>query len=107
MTKRFACFSAAAFAVACLCSPAHTGAGADDTKFSTLYTFQAPAANTFTSPLGSQPDTLPVLGSDGAIYGMTSVGGQYGNGVIYSLTEDGRFQVAHLQRNECNNWSQL
>ena len=27
--------------------------------FSTLYKFEAPAATTFTSPLGSQPDTLP------------------------------------------------
>ena len=51
--------------------------------FSTLYKFDAPAATTFTSPSGSQPDTLPVVGSDGAIYGMTSVGGQNGNGVLY------------------------
>jgi uncharacterized repeat protein (TIGR03803 family) len=56
---------------------------AEDPIFSTLYKFEAPAATTFTSALGSQPDTLPVLGQDGAIYGMTSVGGQYGNGVIY------------------------
>ena len=54
-----------------------------DPTFSTLYKFEAPAATTFTSALGSQPDTLPVVGPDGAIYGMTSVGGQYGNGVIY------------------------
>ncbi len=56
---------------------------AEDPTFSTLYKFEAPAATTFTSALGSQPDTLPVVGQDGAIYGMTSVGGQYGNGVIY------------------------
>ena len=56
--------------------------------FSTLYKFEAPAATTFTSPLGSQPDTLPVLGPDGAIYGMTSVGGQYGNGVVYRFDPD-------------------
>jgi uncharacterized repeat protein (TIGR03803 family) len=56
---------------------------ADGPTFSTLYKFEAPAATTFTSPLGSEPDTLPVVGPDGAIYGMTSVGGQYGNGVIY------------------------
>ena len=56
--------------------------------FSTLYKFEAPAATTFTSPLGSQPDTLPVVGPDGAIYGMTSVGGQYGNGVIYRFDRD-------------------
>ena len=61
---------------------------ADDAKFSTLYKFEAPAATTFTSALGSQPDTLPVVGPDGAIYGMTSVGGQYGNGVIYRFDRD-------------------
>src|ERR1700722_19598024 len=61
---------------------------ADGPTFSTLYKFEAPAATTFTSALGSQPDTLPVLGPDGAIYGMTSVGGQYGNGVIYRFDRD-------------------
>ena len=60
----------------------------DDVKFTTLYKFEAPAATTFTSALGSQPDTLPVVGPDGAIYGMTSVGGQYGNGVIYRFDRD-------------------
>lgn len=96
MTKTFACFSAAAVAVACLCSVAHAYAGADDTKFSTLYTFGAPAAGTFTSALGSQPDTLPVVGPDGAIYGMTSVGGQYGNGVIYRFDrETHQYTVLH------------
>lgn len=52
-------------------------------EFSTLYSFEAPDATTFTSALGSQPDTTPALGRDGAIYGMTSVGGEFGNGVIY------------------------
>jgi uncharacterized repeat protein (TIGR03803 family) len=61
---------------------------ADGPTFSTLYKFEAPAATTFTSALGSQPDTLPVVGADGAIYGMTSVGGEYGNGVIYRLDQN-------------------
>ena len=69
---------------------------ADDAKFSTLYKFEAPAVSTFTSALGSQPDTLPVLGPDGAIYGMTSVGGQYGNGVIYRFDRDThQYRVLH------------
>ncbi len=55
----------------------------DDGTFTTIYKFQAPAPNTFTSALGSQPDTLPALGLGGAIYGMTSVGGEFGNGVVY------------------------
>ena len=76
---------------------------ADDAKFSTLYKFEAPAATTFTSALGSQPDTLPVLGPDGAIYGMTSVGGQYGNGVIYRFDRDTHQYTspAYLQRAGC------
>src|ERR1700690_3215396 len=61
---------------------------ADGPTFPTLYKFEVPAATTFTSALGSQPDTLPVVGADGAIYGMTSVGGQYGNGVIYRLDQN-------------------
>jgi uncharacterized repeat protein (TIGR03803 family) len=96
MIRRFARSSAAAFAVACLCSVPHANAGADDVKFSTLYQFQAPAATTFTSPLGSQPDTLPVVGPDGAVYGMTSVGGQYGNGVIYRFDRSShQYTVLH------------
>ncbi len=63
-------------------------AHADDAEFTTLYTFEAPAANTFISPMGSQPDTRPVLGPDGAVYGMTVDGGQFGNGVIYRFDLD-------------------
>jgi uncharacterized repeat protein (TIGR03803 family) len=74
---------AAALAAACLCSVAHAQAWGNDPTFTTLYAFEAPAANTFTSPLGSQPDTTPAVGPDGAIYGMTSDGGQFGNGVIF------------------------
>jgi uncharacterized repeat protein (TIGR03803 family) len=96
MNKRIACLSAAAFAVACLCSVPHVVAQEDDVEFKTLYKFEAPAATTFTSALGSQPDTLPVMGPDGAIYGMTFVGGQYGNGVIYRYDRDShRYKVLH------------
>ncbi len=59
-----------------------------EVQFTTLYAFEAPAANTFTSLLGSQPDTRPVLGPHGAIYGMTVDGGQFGNGVIYRFGQD-------------------
>jgi uncharacterized repeat protein (TIGR03803 family) len=83
MTKRLLTLYAAAFAVACLSSVARVAAGEDDAKFSTLYSFDPAAPTTFASTNGSQPDTLPALGRDGAIYGMTTVGGQYGNGVIY------------------------
>jgi uncharacterized repeat protein (TIGR03803 family) len=56
---------------------------ADGKKFSALYTFEAAAPGTFTSLLGSQPDTRPVLGPWNNVYGMTFDGGNYGNGVIY------------------------
>jgi len=69
---------------------------AQETKFSTLYTFEAPAANTSTSALGSQPDTTPAVGPDGAIYGMTTDGGQYGTGVIYRFDPDShQYTVLH------------
>ena len=58
-------------------------ARADGKKFSALYTFEAPAPDTFTSLLGSQPDTRPVLGPWNNVYGMTFDGGVNGNGVIY------------------------
>jgi uncharacterized repeat protein (TIGR03803 family) len=58
-------------------------ARADRKKFSALYTFEAPAPNTYTSLLGSQPDTRPVLGPWNNVYGMTSAGGVNGYGVIY------------------------
>jgi uncharacterized repeat protein (TIGR03803 family) len=58
-------------------------ARAEGKKFSALYTFEAAAPVTFTSLLGSQPDTRPVLGPWNNVYGMTFDGGNYGNGVIY------------------------
>jgi uncharacterized repeat protein (TIGR03803 family) len=58
-------------------------ARADGTRFSVLYTFEAPDPATSTSLLGSQPDTRPVLGPWNNVYGMTFNGGVNGNGVIY------------------------
>jgi uncharacterized repeat protein (TIGR03803 family) len=101
MTKQFACLSIAACAVVCQFATTHAGAQTLATNsypagnFSTLYSFEAPAATTFTSPQGSQPDTTPALGPDGAIYGMTSDGGQFGNGVIYRF-DRGRRQYTVL-----------
>ena len=63
--------------------------------FSTLYYFQVPSA-AYTSPLGSQPDTRPVLGPGNTMYGMTYDGGQYGNGVIYSFNlQSRRYSLLH------------
>ena len=88
MSARWLTFAGAAAAAFLMTAATLPSAVADDVKLSTLYKFEAPAAKTFTSALGSQPDTLPVVGPDGAIYGMTSVGGQYGNGVIYRFDRD-------------------
>jgi uncharacterized repeat protein (TIGR03803 family) len=69
---------------------------AEGAKFSVLYSFEAPAPVTFTSPLGSQPDTRPVLGPWNTVYGMTYDGGVYGNGVIYSFAMgSGHYTVLH------------
>jgi uncharacterized repeat protein (TIGR03803 family) len=83
MIKRIACFTVAAFMAACLCSIARANSGSGDTKFSTLFTFDPPGTVDLSSVHGSQPDTLPALGPGDTVYGMTSVGGLYGNGVIY------------------------
>lgn len=119
MTKQITSLSIAACVVVCLFTTAHAGAQtlaasnsnnesnrsggtnvvsahADDVTFSTLYSFEAPAPTTFTSPLGSQPDTTPALGPDGAVYGMTTVGGKFGNGVIYRFDQDThQYKVLH------------
>jgi uncharacterized repeat protein (TIGR03803 family) len=69
---------------------------ADGTNFSTLYTFEAPAPVTFTSPLGSQPDTRPVLGPGNTVYGMTINGGAADTGVIYRFQlQSHRYTVLH------------
>jgi uncharacterized repeat protein (TIGR03803 family) len=73
-----------------------TGAWVDDDGFSVLYRFQAPNPNTGASPLGSQPDSRPVLGSDHALYGMTFDGGINGTGVIYRFDlRSGQYRVLH------------
>lgn len=75
---------------------ANSALAGDDVKFSTLYKFQAPDPNTLTSPLGSQPDTRPVLGPGNAVYGMTLEGGANGTGVIYRFgLESHRYTVLH------------
>jgi uncharacterized repeat protein (TIGR03803 family) len=82
-----------------LAATAGRSALAHDTDFSLLYAFEAPAPVTFTSALGSQPDTRPVLGPWHSVYGMTSDGGANGNGVIYRYDLDsGRYTLLHTFR---------
>ena len=69
---------------------------ADGTQFSALHTFDVADAVTGASQTGSQPDTRPVLGADGAVYGMTYTGGVNGTGVIYRYDSDtGKYSVLH------------
>src|SRR4029077_17971000 len=69
---------------------------ADGPQFSVLHTFDVADATTGASQTGSQPDTRPVLGADGAVYGMTYTGGVNGNGVIYRYdSESGKYIVLH------------
>ena len=67
-----------------------------DGGFSVLYAFQAPAPVSFTSALGSQPDTTPALGPGNTIYGMAYDGGANGTGVVYRPDmESNRYVVLH------------
>ena len=73
-----------------------TVAHADENGFSTLYKFQPADPNTGASKLGSQPDSRPVLGTDNSVYGMTSVGGNNGAGVIYRFDmESHKYRVLY------------
>jgi uncharacterized repeat protein (TIGR03803 family) len=74
---------------------------ADSSEFSALYTFEAAAPVTYTSSLGSQPDTRPALGPGHTVYGMTYDGGKNGNGVIY------RFDLQSYQYTVLHTFSAL
>jgi uncharacterized repeat protein (TIGR03803 family) len=69
---------------------------ADEDGFSVLYRYQPPDPNTGASPLGSQPDSRPVLGPYHAVYGMTLDGGKNGTGVIYRFDlESHQYKLLH------------
>jgi uncharacterized repeat protein (TIGR03803 family) len=44
---------------------------------------------------GAGPGGRLTLGQDGTLYSNTEAGGANGNGVIYGLREDGRFEIVH------------
>jgi uncharacterized repeat protein (TIGR03803 family) len=86
----------AIFVLALLNSTTAMRAFADAPQFSVLHTFDVADAVTGASLTGSQPDTRPVLGAGGAVYGMTYTGGVNGNGVIYRYdSESGKYSVLH------------
>jgi uncharacterized repeat protein (TIGR03803 family) len=47
------------------------------------------------SPGGSRPDGGLVVGEDGAFYGVTTLGGEYGAGTFYRMTAAGTVTVIH------------
>jgi uncharacterized repeat protein (TIGR03803 family) len=96
-TRKVVCAQLGTIMLAALFSAALSApALADGSKFSTLYAFEAPDPTTFASPLGSQPDTRPVLGPNHSVYGMTFDGGVNGNGVIYRFDlKSGQYSVLY------------
>jgi uncharacterized repeat protein (TIGR03803 family) len=44
---------------------------------------------------GQWPESAPIQGSDGNLYGVTLLGGKADAGVLYDLTPAGRFNVVH------------
>jgi len=63
---------------------------ADGSGVVLLHTF------TYLATDGAMPLATPILGSDGALYGTTTLGGNAGGGVIYRLSADGsQFAILH------------
>jgi len=70
--------------------------GQDGRGFNVLHAFRGVVHDKGTNEGGAQPESSPVVGSDGALYGTTYSGGKDGFGVIYRLTIDGKqFTVLH------------
>lgn len=75
-----------------------TATNYDGTVFSFNYTTDAlTTLHSFVGTDGTGPEAVLVLGSDGNLYGTTTVGGNsLGNGVVFSVGTDGsNFQVIH------------
>lgn len=60
-----------------------------DGEVSTFYSFGASATD------GSWPTGPLVQGSDGALYGTTVIGGQYGKGSVFKITLGGVYTLLH------------
>jgi uncharacterized repeat protein (TIGR03803 family) len=62
---------------------AHDGSG-----FTVLHTFSTTNSSGVNAD-GSMPRTSPIFGSDGNLYGATSLGGAHGYGVVYRMAANG------------------
>jgi uncharacterized repeat protein (TIGR03803 family) len=73
--------------------------GSDGTGFQVLKHFSATTADTTTGLAENADGAVPLAGltdgNDGFFYGVTSVGGVTGQGVIFSLATDGTYTVLH------------
>jgi uncharacterized repeat protein (TIGR03803 family) len=67
-------------------------------EISNLYTF---CSSNSSCPDGGFPQTAPILGTDGNMYGVTYVGGSGSSGVFYRLTTGGEYTILY---NFCANF---
>jgi Gloeo_Verruco repeat len=73
--------------------------GSDGTGFEVLKHFSAVTADATTALLENADGATPLAGltdgNDGFFYGVTSIGGATGHGVIFSIATDGTYTVLH------------
>jgi uncharacterized repeat protein (TIGR03803 family) len=60
-------------------------------KFSLVHTF----CSSTNCADGQWPESAPIQGTDGNLYGVTSMGGKADAGILYDVTPAGRFNVVH------------
>jgi len=71
-------------------------------EITNLYTF---CSSNINCPDGEFPQTAPILGSDGNMYGVTYAGGSGNSGVFYRLTTGGEYTILYTfcANFPCNN----
>ncbi|MGA2174949.1 MAG: choice-of-anchor tandem repeat GloVer-containing protein [Verrucomicrobiota bacterium] len=74
-----------------ICWTGFWGAGQAQTNFQIVKSFGFPALST-----GASPQAQMILGSDGALYGVTASGGSNAQGVVFRINTNGTgYQVLH------------
>lgn len=61
-------------------------------KLTTLYSFSATEGLVNSNPDGAQPSAPFLLGKDGNLYGAASIGGDGGEGTIFRISPEGKFE---------------
>jgi uncharacterized repeat protein (TIGR03803 family) len=78
-------------AVVVLLASVLAGSGARAQVFSTVFS----TLHTFSERDGSSPNAALVQASDGTVYGTTQLGGAYGLGTVFRMTENGALTTLH------------